>query len=108
MTAPKLITTFENYYNGLMGTDPHNQEDSTNALDKAQIEIIKTDAGFKGYMRVYDRFFTKDYLTLNIKITEQFCPKNDKQVIFCKISPKDFNDRVWDAFNKVKSKVNCD
>jgi len=110
MTVSKLTKSFNNYYDGLMGVDLHNQADITNStqLDKTLCLFVKTNAGFTGKMRVYDAFFTKDYMTLNIMVKESFCPKMNKQIIFCNISPKDFDHAVWKIFNDVRLKVRCD
>lgn len=102
MTESKLTESFNAYYNGLMGVDNNDQ------LDKTLCLFVKTDDGFNGEMRVYDRFFTKDYMTLNIIVRETFCPKMNKQIIFCDISPKAFDHEVWNMFDDVKLKVECD
>jgi hypothetical protein len=109
LTESKLTELFNSYYDGLMGVDINNA-DSTNSnkLDKTFCLFIKTNEGFKGKMRVYDRFFTKDYLSLNIKIKESSCPKTNKQIIQCEISPKAFDDSSWEIFDNVKLKVKCD
>lgn len=101
MNESKLTQTFNKYYDGLMGADINNK------LDKTQSQFTKTNEGFTGKMRVYDRFFTKDYITLNIKVTETFCPETNKQIILCKITPKAFDDDVWNIFDDVKLKVKC-
>lgn len=110
MTEAKLIKFFESYYDGLMEIDLKNQADSTNSnqLDKSRINIFKTAEGFKGTMRVFDKFFSKDYMNLNIKISEQFCPKMNRQIIFCDISPKAFDDAVWNIFDAVQLKEKCE
>ena len=110
LTENKLTEYFNNYYDGLMGVNEHNQRDSAKAdqLDKTVCNFVKTDDGFTGQMKVYDRFFTKDYLTLNIKVNESFCEKTKKQIIYCEISPKDFKHSVWQIFNKVNMTVTCD
>lgn len=109
MTESKLTESFNAYYDGLMGVDLHNQADSTksNQLDKTRSLFVKNNEGFTGEMRVYDRFFTKDYMVLNIKVKEIFCPNTNKQIIFCDISPKLFDHAVWNMFDDVKLKVEC-
>lgn len=109
MTESKLTETFNSYYDGLMGVDIKNQADSTNAnqLDKTLCLFIKTSEGFTGKMRVYDRFFTKDYMTLNIMVKEMFCAETNKQIIRCDISPQAFDHTVWEIFDNVKIKVEC-
>lgn len=110
MTESKLTESFNIYYDGLMGAVFNNQADTTNSiqLDKTLCLFVKTNAGFTGKMRVYDAFFTKDYMTLNIKVKEFFCPKTNKQIILCDISPKTFDHPVWKIFNDVNLKVNCE
>lgn len=110
MTENKLTETFNLYYDGLMGADQNNETDSTNTykLDKTLCLFIKTNDGFLGKMRVYDRFFTKDYMTLNIKVKETFCPESNKQIVLCDISPKDFSHEVWEIFDDVELDVKCD
>jgi hypothetical protein len=110
MTESKLTAYFNGYYDGLMGVDSKNQADATNSnqLDKTNCQFVKTNEGFTGKMSVYDRFFTKDYMTLNIKVKESFCPKTNKQIIRCDISPKAFDHQVWGIFDDVELKVKCD
>ena len=102
MTESKLTESFNSYYDGLMGVDLNDQ------LDKTLCLFVKTNEGFVGKMRVYDKFFSKDYMTLNIKVKESFCPKTNKQIIFCDISPKALDHEVWEIFDDVELNVACD
>lgn len=110
MTENMLTESFNSYYDGLMGTESKNQADTTNSnqLDKTICLFVKTNEGFSGKMRVYDRFFSKDYMTLNIKVKESFCPKMNKQIVLCDISPQAFDHEVWGIFDDVRIKVKCD
>ncbi len=110
LTESKLTESFNLYYDGLMGVDLNNQADTINSnpLERTLGLFVKTNAGFSGKMRVYDAFFTKDYMTLNIKVKESFCPKRNKQIIQCDISPKAFDHAVWKIFNDVRLTVKCD
>lgn len=110
MTENTLNEYFSIYYDGLMGVTDNNQGDTsnTNQLDKTLSLFIKTNEGFVGKMRTYDRFFKKDYVTLNIKVKESFCPETNKQIILCEISPKAFDNEVWGIFDDVKLAVRCD
>ena len=104
MTESKLTESFNSYYDGLMGVNFNNQTDTTNSnrLDKALCLFIKTSEGFTGKMRVYDTFFSKDYMTLNIKVKEYFCAISNKQIILCDISPKSLDNKLW-GFLKTSS-----
>jgi hypothetical protein len=109
MTETILTEYFNLYYDGLMGVNHNNKEDTAkaNQLDKTICLFIKTNEGFTGKMRTYDRFFTKDYITLNIKVEESFCLETNKQIIRCDISPKPFDHKIWEVFDDVKLIVEC-
>lgn len=109
MTETILTEYFNLYYDGLMGVDDNNKADTAkaNQLDKTICLFVKTEEGFVGKMRVYDRFFTKDYVMLNIKVKESFCPETNKQIVFCDISPKSFDHKVWEIFDDVKLIADC-
>lgn len=110
MTESRLTGYFNNYYDGLMGVARTNTEDSTNSiqLEKTFCLFIKTAEGFKGKMRIYDAFFTKDYLILNIIVKELFCSETNKQIIRCDISPKEFDHKIWEIFGNVRLNVKCE
>jgi hypothetical protein len=110
MTENKLTEYFNLYYDGLMGVDHNNRIDSTgtNQLDKTISLFVKSDIGFTGKMRVYDRFFTKDYMVLNIKVKESFCLSSNKQIIWCDISPAAFDHEIWNKFKEVSLAVKCE
>ena len=104
LTESRLTKYFNSYYDGLMNVDHHNKMDSlkANQLDKTICLFVKTDEGFTGKMRVYERFVSNDYLLLNIKVTQADCKKSDKQIIRCEISPQSFKHEVWKKMAKVK------
>ncbi len=108
MTEAKLTEYFNYYYDGLMRVNRINKDNANSVkLDKTLCLFIKTKEGFSGKMRVYDNFFTKDYLILNIKVKESFCPEMKKHIISCEISPKPFDHSVWAIFENVKLKKEC-
>ncbi|RLD24529.1 MAG: hypothetical protein DRI71_02275 [Bacteroidetes bacterium] len=110
LTERKLTTYFSSYYDGLMGVNLINNKGviNPNKLDKTICLFVETNEGFTGKIRVYDKFFSKDNMTLNIKVRESFCPKTNKQIILCEISQKAFDHKVWEIFNDIVLKVNCD
>lgn len=109
MTENRLAENFNSYYDGLMLVGLKSKTDATdsNKLNKTLCLFVKTNKGFIGKIRVYDRFFTKDYITLNIKVKESFCTKTNKQFILCQVSLKTIGQEVWDIFNDVRLNVNC-
>ncbi len=103
MTEQILTENFNLYYDGLMGVDESqkSEDPKVTKLDKTQCSFVQTDDGFSGNMRVWDRFFTKKYISLNIKVSETFCPSSNKQVVRCDISPQSFDHKVWKLFEQV-------
>jgi hypothetical protein len=108
-TESRLTNYFNCYYDGLMNIDFDNERDmlGTNQKDETLCLFVKTEEGFSGKMRVFDRFFSKDYLVLNIKVSEQLCKKSGKKVIRCEISPQAFESELWEIFKDVKLLEKC-
>ncbi len=110
MTEDKLTKFFNAYYDGLNDIDHHNRQDTAkvNQMPKTVSLFVKTEEGFTGKMYTYDRFTTKAYFTLNVKVTEQFCTKTKKQIVRCDISPRPIDHKVWEIFKNVKIKEVCE
>lgn len=107
LTEQLLTSYFDQYYDGLMqAVLTENKLDSIKP-DPTLSLFLKTDKGFKGKMRVFDSFFTRDYFTLYIRVREAYCPEEEKQLISCHISPQPFEDKIWEAFGQIKAKVSC-
>jgi hypothetical protein len=109
MTESKLTEIYNQYYDGLMGVNNSIKSSNKNAvkLNKTISKFIKVADGFKGTIVVYDRFFSKDYISLNVNVKETFCPKMNKQIILNDISTKDFEHEVWKLFDDVNVSVKC-
>ena len=110
MTEQLLTESFNYYYDGLMTAVAENQKDSvpTPKFDYALCLFVKTGDGFTGKMRVFDAFFLKDYITLNIKVSESFCLPTGKQIVIFDISPKSLDDELWKIFDNVKLNAPCE
>jgi hypothetical protein len=110
LTEDQLTESFNFYYDGLTDIDIRNEMDTlkTNQLNKSICLFVKTAAGFSGKMQIFDSFFTQDYITLNILVTESICTKTDKHIIQCNVSLKPFEHEVWGIFDEVKVSVPCE
>ena len=106
-TETNLSEILNSYYDGLMGIDERNKEAEIK-LDKTTSLIHKSKDAYSGEIRVYDAFFTKKYMTLNVKITNAICTQDNKQLIVFELSTQDFENAVWDYFNEIELTVNCD
>lgn len=98
------------YYDGLTNAILKGNKDQGPIVipDVSLCLFIKTQTGFKGKMRVFDPFFTKDYVELYVMIKEALCNTTKKHIVSFDISPKEFDHKVWQGFNGIKVLQVCD
>ena len=101
-TEATLTSYFEQYFDGLMKLVSEGEVE----FDKTICLFIKTEEGFKGKIRTYDSFFTKDYVVLNLKVRQFYCEDN-KQAIRFELSPKAYDHPLWEKFKEVEFKIKC-
>ncbi|MEM8894468.1 MAG: hypothetical protein AAGC88_07820 [Bacteroidota bacterium] len=106
MTEDGLADLFHLYYDGLMSAVLKGNGDSTEIENSLSL-FVKTEEGFTGKIRMFDAFFSKEYITLNIKVEETFCPSNNKQIVAFDLSPKPFDDELWKQFEEIEIIVEC-
>ncbi|MEM6768737.1 MAG: hypothetical protein AAF655_27610, partial [Bacteroidota bacterium] len=104
VTEKSLADIFQVYYDGLSLAVLKEQNDSidANMLDKTLCLFIETEDGFTGKLRIFDSFFTKEYLILFVKARESFCEKTNQHLVSFDISPKSFEDEIWRIFQEVE------
>ncbi|MEM6633336.1 MAG: hypothetical protein AAF694_26930, partial [Bacteroidota bacterium] len=104
-----LTETLTRYYDGLMQAVLTELSDTTHSdtLDKTLCLFVQTDEGFTGKIRVFDAFFTKEPITLNVKVKEYMCKETNKQAIAFDISPQGFDHKVWQGFKEIQLIVEC-
>lgn len=110
LTEDWLTETIKLYYDGLTETVLKEQSDAVefNEWDKTRCSFSETKEGFRGQIRVFDSFFTQDYIELHVQVREQICERINKQIISFDLSPRRFEDEVWEIFQKVEIMANCD
>jgi len=55
----------------------------------------------KGKIRLYDAFFTKEIMTLNVSGDYEYCESDGKSIYFLRLSPQDQEHHVWTHLSKV-------
>lgn len=103
ITKKELELDLVKYFNSLNKVDM----DATTDKRKASAKVTKTKRKksttfFKGYVKTYDRFATKNLITLNVLIEIHYYKKEKKTVILFKFSPKGFKHKVWKTLNKIE------
>ena len=111
MSEDLLAETISIYFDGLSkAVLKEFSDDSIKAtsLDKTLCLFVKTNHGFKGKIRMFDSFFTKDYVHLNVRVSESICLESNKQQISFDISPKRFDHEVWKLFELIEIAEVCE
>jgi hypothetical protein len=104
MTEDRLSELLNKYYDGLMQLVLNNASDAAAAMvpDETISIFIQTQEGFSGKVRVFDAFFSKDYMMLYVKVREKFCNNTNRQIISFDITPRNFKDDLWTLFQSVE------
>ena len=109
ITEEFLSDSFELYFDGLAKAVLGQQDDSSIIVepDQSLCLFIKSREGFSGKLRIFDSFFTKDYIILNVKVREKICEKTNEHIVSFDLSPKSFDDDIWQIFQNVEVIKEC-
>lgn len=109
LTDQFLEETMRQYFDGLIKVVLKEEADqfSENGFQQTTCLFIKTKEGFKGKIRLFDAFFTRKVIVLNVKVLEQICEESEKQLISFNLTPQSFDDPLWNIFNDVEIIEQC-
>ncbi len=106
-TNAKTIATYlKAYYTGLIASNTVSvsmQTDQTVGV-KTKIKKVKTDKGdaktFRGAISMLD-YMAQKPITLHCIVHIKFCQKQHKTFLFYEISPKPFEDHIWQSLHQL-------
>lgn len=109
-TAKDLEKEMQLYFDGLMS--PGDQAPEAKAVPTTALiietETGKADSNYIGKIRTFDRFRSKQMMTLNLSVEKHYCEDKNINIIF-RFSPKEFDHDVWNKLKTVKLHANsCD
>ena len=110
LTASKLQEDIEAYFNGLMlavakGNEiPEAELSPTIALFLAHPD----QSHFIGKVSVFDSFFLKKTIVLNMLVYPQYCDAEKKYVALFRVSPQPFTHAVWGTMGAIGFTHDCD
>lgn len=95
ITEADLEVNLQKYFNGLM------------KWQKTSVQILKKEennntASYTGMVNTTDAFFTKEPMTLNVRVEKIYCKQKNKSIILFRFSPKEFGNDVWQNLEEVK------
>ncbi len=69
----------------------------------SEVSAAENQSSYKGKIRMHDSFFSKKIVTLNVVGEIHYCNKEQRALLFFKLSPKDLdNKEVWNYLNQAK------
>lgn len=98
-----LENNLEIYFDGLMRVPKDTIVSPKLPTTALLIETTKPNKiqSFAGKVRTFDRFRSKEMMTLHVLVTQHFCEKEQKAIIVFRFSPKEFTHDVWQLLNSV-------
>lgn len=102
LSDSELETYLQYYFDGLMkvvNTDKEKIIPVTNALISST-PIDRTSSTYKGKIKLYDAFFSKDMITLHVNGSHRYCRQSDKHVFIFRLSPQSVGSPEWVHINK--------
>ena len=113
-TNAKIVeTNLKAYYTGLVGRNivPRKIPADKLVTVKTEIKKVKTDKGdlktFRGTIYMLD-YMEQKPITLNCIVHLKSCLGQNKTFIFNEISPKPYNDNIWQSLNQLWTDFSCD
>jgi len=103
-TVGEIEENMELYLGGLMkavNRDKSFVVPSTVALF-SKIDNSNEKSTYHGKIKFHDSFFSKKMITLHVRGEQFFCTTDQKLKFFCKLSPKEFPDEVWNHLEKAQ------
>ncbi len=104
LSQSKLKTDINAYFDGLMNVVGKDTKD----IPKTQTSFTKEDMVYHGEATVYDAFFTKELITLQIDAVSDYCPIKEKYTVLFTISPQPREHNVWKTLNAIDLAFTCD
>ena len=93
------------YFDGLMTVV--NKDQNFKVPESTALFLKDGENSFKGKIRLYNAFHTKDMMTLNVSVNSYKCLEKDKTLLLFRFSPSDFDTDIWETLEAIKFKANA-
>ena len=102
-----LEVNLQQYFDGLMASRLGKIEHRIMPPSQVKLKVSSTNkSSFIGEIIVFEAFYTKKIMVLNVSIDQYYCPKQKQIIILFKFSPKPFKHEVWQKLNQIKVRAN--
>jgi hypothetical protein len=108
LTEKPTVTMIEDnmklYYDGLMAAV---NKDKGLSIPKTKVDFKENSKDvnlptFIGSIQVYDSFFTKEIITLNVSVETLYCEAENKYIMLFRVSTQKFDNVIWSQLKSVK------
>ncbi len=100
LTEERISGLLETYFAGLARAVSGGGELEPEKLAKPIAVFVQDGEIFKGKVRLFDAFSTKDWIRLNAKVSGR--KSGAKHLVVFELSPKSFDHEVWAALENVR------
>lgn len=111
MKAKIVEKNLKAYYTGLVGSMNRDSSDKKSITVKAAIKKGKTQKGdlktFYGSVYMLD-YLAKKPILLYCKVHLKSCSGQNKTYMFYELSPKPYNDKIWQSLGALWTGFSCD
>ena len=112
LTEQKLQELTAIYFNGLTQvvgkSNGMKLEQITNAVAIFMAKSPRENwQYFEGKVQLFDAFFSKKEVRLNVKVKALHCEQLEKQLIVFSFAPKAYDDKIWQVFDGLKTVADC-
>lgn len=111
ITAKIVEKNLKEYYTGLADVNRRESSDNKSVIVKAAIKKVSTQKGdlktFQGSVYMLD-YMTNKPITLYCKVHLKTCDGQNNTFIFYELSPKPYNDNVWQSLDLLWTNFSCD
>lgn len=102
LTEARLADLMETYFDGLSRAVAKGSETDLENLQKPVAIFVRDGEFWKGRLRIYDAFSSKDWISLNARVWN--ARKGDKHLVIVEMSPKPFEHEVWRSLDGLQVK----
>jgi len=108
LTSTKIENELAIYFDGLMNAVGQGRKIPKEKITPTLAVFIDDTStnSFKGRVKIFDVFFTKKVITLNVKITTNYCNTTKKYSTYFEFSPQSFEHKLWNILHAIKIPCN--
>lgn len=100
LTEARMAGLIESYFDGLSRAVAQGGERNPVSLQAPVAVFMQDGLGFRGRLRIYDAFHSRDWISLNARV--QKSERGGKHLVVLELSPQPFEHEVWSELAKIR------